>query len=455
MLEPNKTAQDLAASTPTTWTEEENLLANEVHFHERNLRASELSYRRLFESARDGILILDVDSGCVTDVNPYLVELLGFSHSEMVGKTVGELSPFKDILQNENILDQLQEIGYVRYEHLPLETRDGRKIEVEFVSNVYQAGDKKVIQCNIRDITERKRSEAALKESRRFLRATLDALSLHIAILDADGTIIEVNAAWKQFASDNHFVGSESCIHTNYLDICDKASGTFSEEAPVVAAGIRSVIAGECELFTLEYPCHSEDEKRWFILRITRFNGKGPERVVVAHENISERKSLEQQFRQSQKMEAIGTLAGGVAHDFNNILGIIQMQADLLISLGHLSNAQLEVAEDIGKAVERAAGLTHQLLTFSRKEILQLRDMDLNQSVTEMTKMLTRILGEDIAIVLKLSSEPVFLYADEGMMDQVVMNLAVNARDAMPDGGQLLIETTGVDFDVFAARQIE
>ncbi len=126
---------------------------------EQALRASELSYRRLFEAARDGILILDVDAGRISDVNPFLVELLGFPRSEMVGKTVGELSPFKDIVSNQTMLKRLQQDGYVRYDDLPLETRDGRKIAVEFVSNVYQAGDKKVIQCNIRDITRRKQAE--------------------------------------------------------------------------------------------------------------------------------------------------------------------------------------------------------------------------------------------------------------------------------------------------------
>ncbi len=123
------------------------------------LRESELSYRRLFEAAQDGILILDVGTGRITDVNPFLIKLLGFPRDEMVGKTVGELSPFKDIESNQAMLERLQEHGYVRYENLPLETIDGRHIAVEFVSNVYQAGDKKVIQCNIRDITERKKAE--------------------------------------------------------------------------------------------------------------------------------------------------------------------------------------------------------------------------------------------------------------------------------------------------------
>jgi PAS domain S-box-containing protein len=128
------------------------------------LRESELSYRRLFEAAQDGILILDVGTGRITDVNPFLINLLGFPRDEMIDKTVGELSPFKDLVSNQAMLERLQEHGYVRYENLPLETIDGRHIAVEFVSNVYQTGDKNVIQCNIRDITERKKAELQVNQ---------------------------------------------------------------------------------------------------------------------------------------------------------------------------------------------------------------------------------------------------------------------------------------------------
>ena len=141
-----------------------NWTSTEAHT-EQALRASETSYRRLFEAAKDGILILDVDTGRINDVNPFLFNLLGFSRSEMVGKTVGELSPFKDIESNKVMLERLQKDGYVRYENLPLETRDGGRIAVEFICNVYEAGDHNVIQCNVRDITERKHAE---DEIRRF-----------------------------------------------------------------------------------------------------------------------------------------------------------------------------------------------------------------------------------------------------------------------------------------------
>ena len=147
---------------------------------EEAIRESELNYRRLFEAARDGILILDADTGRVTDVNPFLVNLLGYPENEIVGKTVGELSPFKDLVSNQTMWERLQRDGYARYENQPLETRDGRAIVVEFVSNVYRAGEKKAIQCNIRDLTERRRSEARLNASFREIGVLKSALDEHL-----------------------------------------------------------------------------------------------------------------------------------------------------------------------------------------------------------------------------------------------------------------------------------
>jgi PAS domain S-box-containing protein len=167
---------------------------------EETLQASELSYRRLFEAAQDGILILELGTGRITDVNPFLSTLLGFSHSEMMGRTVGELSPFKDIESNKVMLDRLQRNGYVRYDDLPLKTSDGRHIAVEFVSNVYQAGDKQVIQCNIRDITERKKTDQQL----RLLNTCVANLNDIVLVTEANPInepgpkIVFVNAAFER-----------------------------------------------------------------------------------------------------------------------------------------------------------------------------------------------------------------------------------------------------------------
>ena len=170
-------------------------------------------------------------------------------------------------------------------------------------------------------------------------------------------------------------------------------------------------------------------------------------RIAGTAEDITLRKKLEDQFRHAQKMEGIGQLAGGVAHDFNNMLTAIQMQAHLLKISGGLTSAQTEFADEIIQTVERASALTRQLLLFSRREVFQPRDLDLNESITSTIKMLRRILGENIQMQLKFSSQPLFIHADAGMIDQVLLNLVVNARDAMPNGGQVIIETAGVELD--------
>ncbi|HEY5551118.1 MAG TPA: ATP-binding protein, partial [Opitutaceae bacterium] len=160
--------------------------------------------------------------------------------------------------------------------------------------------------------------------------------------------------------------------------------------------------------------------------------------------DITEQRKLESRLRQSQKMEAIGQLAGGVAHDFNNILAAIMMQADFASSAGDMPSDTREMLDEIKAAAERAANLTRQLLAFSRRQVMQPRILDLNDVVTNVAKMLQRILGEDIRLQFNLHPRPLMTRADAGMIDQVLLNLVVNARDAMPDGGRLTINTGAV-----------
>lgn len=173
------------------------------------------------------------------------------------------------------------------------------------------------------------------------------------------------------------------------------------------------------------------------------------------HKEISERKQAEEQFRQSQKMEAFGKLAGGVAHDFNNLLTVINGYSQLALSRIEKDDTLHAWVEEINRSGERAVGLTRQLLAFSRRQVLQPKVLDLNVSVVEMEKMLRRLIGEDIDLSVTLASDLGAVKADPGQLEQVVMNLAVNARDAMPDGGQICIETENVVVSNSDANQLE
>jgi nitrogen-specific signal transduction histidine kinase len=174
--------------------------------------------------------------------------------------------------------------------------------------------------------------------------------------------------------------------------------------------------------------------------------GKATHYVGTA-QDVTERKRLEEQFRQAQKMEAIGQLAGGVAHDFNNILTAIMMQSELSLLATDLPKEVSDGLQQTLSYAQRAANLTRQLLLFSRRQVMQPRLLDANEVVTSLAKMLQRIIGEDVRLQLHLHPVPLMTHADAGMLDQVVMNLSVNARDAMPNGGQLLIETSERELD--------
>ncbi len=310
---------------------------------------------------------------------------------------------------------------------------------------------------SIRYALKRAQDLEALRESERFLQSSLDALSAYIAILDESGMIIAVNAAWQGFREGNPLIGAIHDLRINYLEVCESG---FGERGREIAAGIREVIADQREAFYLEYPCECAGEPQWFVARVTRFTNKGVPMVVVAHDDITELKRTEEalqeseeQLRQSQKMEAIGRLAGGIAHDFNNLLVPITGYSDLLLLRLAEDDPMHRHAEQIKKSAERAATLTHQFLAFSRKQVLQPRVLNLNAVVTDMDKMLKRLIREDIEWVTLLDPDIGRVKADPGQIEQVIMNLTVNACDAMPEGGKLTIETANVELDERTAER--
>jgi PAS domain S-box-containing protein len=274
------------------------------------LQSCPLRYRRLFESALDGMLLLDAATFKVIDVNPAVLKLSGYSRDEFLGKALWEIGLFKDETSAAIAFRELQKNGTLRYENLPLQIKGGERREVEFVLHVHDENGQQIIGGHMRDLSncgssdrgssDSEQATVAGRESQQFLQSTLDAQASHIAVLDQTGKIIAVNKAWQRFLEENGSSTSSCGIGVNYLGVCDAAEGNWSDEAKVVAQGIRQVISGQLEQFCLEYPCHGAVEKRWFQVLVTRFGVVGPAPVVVAHENITKRKLAAEHLRRSE-----------------------------------------------------------------------------------------------------------------------------------------------------------
>jgi PAS domain S-box-containing protein len=270
----------------------------------RALRVSESRYRRLFETARDGILLLNSDTAQIEDVNPYLIEMLGYTHAEFLGKKLWEVGPFADVAQSKEMFAELQAKGYVRYEDLPLKTKAGVPIQVEFVSNSYDCEGIKVIQCNIRNITKRKQAEVKSAQ-------------------------------------------------------------------------------------------------------------------------------MEVQLRESQKMEALGTLAGGIAHDFNNALAMIVGNLELARQDVGPRHPALESLEEIAKASRRAKDLVQQILAFGRRQILDRKPTSLALVVLESARLLRASLPVKVSLTVECKADTPAVLADAGQINQILLNLCSNALQAV------------------------
>jgi len=412
--------------------------------------------------------------------------------------------------------------------------------------------------------------------------AILDALPAQVALLDRDGRIVAVNQAWRRFAEHNGLGDGAHALGWSYLEICEQARGPGSEDAHEVAAGVRRVLSSEAPRYALEYPCHSPDGQRWFLLTVTPVGGERPAGAVVMHLDVTERflaharaeewrrrlerlvdqakvgvlvhrnftpilanrelarllgygspaeilalgdcrvlfaedererltrynearlrgedppalyrvkgqhrdgrklimenraftiewgeqsavcamltditarLETEEQLRQSQRLDAVGQLTGGVAHDFNNLLTVILGNVETLAeSLTENQRLRL-LAEMTAKAAERGAELTHRLLAFARRQPLAPQAVDVNHKLAGMDGLLRRTLGEHIGIELVQGGGLWQAMVDAGQLENAILNLCINARDAMPEGGRLTIETANVHLDeAYAAAQSE
>lgn len=252
---------------------------------------SEMRYRRLFEASQDGILILDAETLAIADVNPFLADLLGFSPEDLVDRNVWEVEIFEDNVGSQAHLAQVQQTQRAGNQELTLRKRNGERVEAEVACQIYRLRQQDMIQCNIHDITRRKRAEDRLRESEAFAQNVISSLNANIAVLDAQGTILAVNQSWHEFAQQNGSINATTIgPGVNYLGVCQQAVDFDGDPyAQAALNGVRMVADGRAPEFVLEYPCHAPDELRWFSMKVLPLEGVH-NGLVVAHENITERK---------------------------------------------------------------------------------------------------------------------------------------------------------------------
>jgi two-component system, cell cycle sensor histidine kinase and response regulator CckA len=412
------------------------------------LEAAEEHYRRLVKTSPVGIYALDTGGRCI-ESNLAMTWITERTSAELDGIHFSEVLAPEDHQETARAFEQMFS---GQTEDLALELRilrpsGERRLAAVTVTTIREADRIVGVHGVIRDVTEARRTEAALVESERTFRQIAESIRQVFWMTDVTGTEVlylspAVEEVWGR--PWESFIGpSTAWLDAVHEEDIQRVVEVFTPER--LAAG----------LFDTEYRIVRPDgEVRWIHDRGFPVRDEQGEiyRITGLAEDVTAQRMLESQLRQSQKMEAVGQLAGGVAHDFNNMLMAITGHAQLMADeLPQESVLQADLAE-ILRAAERSAGLTRQLLAFSRKQVLQPRRLDLNESVRSMEKMLRRLIGEDIQVHSQFARHLPDVFADPGQVEQVLLNLVVNARDAMPEGGRLTVGTEVVDLTPDDAR---
>ncbi len=412
-------------------------------------RAEERSvlFRALVDQATDSIEVIDPETGRFLDVNERACVAHGYTRDEYLRLSVSDIDP---VVAERGWAATME---HRRTNHLQTfegrhRRKDGSVFPVE-VNRTFIRLDREYLVAVVRDITDRKRAEAALQAAQRRLEQVIaSSPSVLFTLTVADDRIRGVS--WTSDTLRDLFgyppeaaTGTAWWVENIHPD--DRERAVERAEAELFDRGRSSV----------EYRFrHADGTHRWTRcdVRLVRDTAGRPVEAVGSWSDVTQLHLIEEQFRQAQRMEAVGRLAGGVAHDFNNLLTVINGFGEVVLDRLPPVDPSRELLREVVRAGGRAATLTRQLLAFSRKAIIEPRPLDLRAAVADVEKMLRHIIGEDIRLAIATDPAVGPVLADPGQIEQVVLNLVVNARDAMPRGGHLTIEVRDAELDAAYAR---
>jgi PAS domain S-box-containing protein len=408
------------------------------------LEESRSRYMHLYHHAPVGYVVLN-RAGIIVQDNATFAGMVGHDYRQLQGK------PFADFLVPED-----QPIFRARlkafFKHpddkhiaVRLGTAGKTSLNVDLAAaeqhhtlQPQQPQDNELL-VTVTDITARVKAEEALQRSHKFILDVIDSLSAHICVLDGNGEIIAVNKAWRRFSTANPPTAGNLAEGTNYLAICDAAKGEDADIAGAFAAGIRAVLRGQSDMFSHEYPCHSKDEQRWFMGRVTPLTEEAHGQVVVAHENISEQKLLEiekmqlqTQLNQLEKAESLGRMAGAIAHNFNNTLAAVL--GNLELALEDISaEAPSKSLQAALKAAWRASEMSGLMLTYLGQTVENQEPVDFSLVCEQAVPLLLLAKPNDVEITTNFPTPGQIVRANAKQIQQVFSGLMANGWESMDD----------------------
>jgi two-component system cell cycle sensor histidine kinase/response regulator CckA len=404
---------------------------------EEALRESEERYRSLFQNNHAVMLLIDPETADIVDANPAACSFYGWGHEELTRKKISAINT----LTEEQVFQEIERAESEQNQHFFFRHRlaRGEIIDVEVFSGPITLNGKKLLYSIVHDITERKQAIEALRDSEEKYRTALEANPDPVVVYDIEGKVVYFNPAFTRV-----FGWSLGERLGKKMDLF-----VAEENWPETKMMIQRVLAGE-SFSGIESRRYTKAGKIIPVSisgAVLRDMDGNPVGSVINLRDISEQKKLESQLQHAQKMEAVGTLAGGIAHDFNNLLQAIQGYTELLLMRKNEGEPGFRELREVIRASKRGAELTKQLLTFSRKVESKKNPLNLNQEVGELRQLLERTLPKMIEVEFNLDPDLRTINADSAQLKQVLMNLAVNAKDAMPEGGKLVVETQNITLD--------